>query len=135
MRACRERARDGLRVYVSLIDERQPVLLENAPDLVDARARRDLDLFVRRVDAPHTAELGERKQQAGGSDDRREGMAGADDADGQIARSGLAHDLAQVVFALRRGPELRHAILVADPVAPKAALFPSHIRFRPSGPC
>jgi hypothetical protein len=121
VRAGRQRAGDRLRIDVALIGERQPHAFERAADVADPGSRAHGDALARQIGADDALHGFEAQQQAAGRHHRRERMAGAGDAHGQIRARRLGHHRRQ--FVLRSGLALmaRDDRLIADPIAPVAA--------------
>ena len=109
---------DLLRDDVALVREPEALRPERLAELADRRRRADDDApgsCVERVDPRQAREV---EQQAVGTYDRRERMAGSGDADVEPVARRCGNQLADLVFALRARCARRLAALVPDPVSP-----------------
>ena len=98
-----------------------PICFQRAADVADPRAGAHGDALAIEVGADKPLHVLQAQQQAAGGDDRREGMAGAGDADAEIAPGGLAHHRGQHRLAVGLGLIAGDEGLVADPIAPESA--------------
>jgi len=78
------------------------------------------------IDVVNPPQVCERNKHAARPDDGREGVTRTDNADAEITLICFLHKFDEFRFAVRRCLVLRHAVLVADPITPDAALFEFH---------
>ena len=122
MGAGRQRAGDRLGVDVALVGEREAELLQRAADIADPGPRANLDALTRAIDADEPLHFREAEQQPARRHHGREGMAGAGDADAQVAARRLGDERGELGLRGGLGLVARDERLVADPVAPMPAL-------------
>jgi hypothetical protein len=110
-----------LSVDIALIGKRETDLFKSAADIADPRAGAHDDALAIEVSADEPLHILQAQQQSTGCYQRREGMAGAGNADGEILPRGLMHEPSQFVFRTRFCPVPRDEGLIANPVTPMPA--------------